>query len=258
MNAATKRQLSLLKSLRAAKGRRDAGLFLVEGVRLCEELAASSLRPDLVLVTSAAAANPSVRHLVRKFAQQNVDVLTARDDHVQSVSDTVHSQGIVAAAQWQDVAVDDLQITRDTTVLALDGVSDPGNVGTVIRTAAWCGADAVLLGCGCADLLNPKTVRSTMGALFSLPVCRQVALPAALCALKPKGFSVTVTATTGDPSWRDWRAGGRSVLVLGSEARGISEDVRDLADRTVCIPGKGKGESLNVAVAAGMFLSVLV
>ena len=110
-------------------------------------------------------------------------------------------------------------------MLALDGVSDPGNVGTVIRTAAWFGVSAVLLGEGCADLLNPKTVRATMGGIFQLPICRDVKLEDESARLKRLGFRVTAATMDGSPDWPGWAKNPRSALILGSEARGVSEEL---------------------------------
>jgi len=256
--SATKAELSLLRSLRTVKGRRENDLFLVEGTRLCAELAASSVRTEFVLVADSIAADASVRPLLERFARDGVPVLSARDESVRRVSDTVHSQGILAAARWGPVAPADLPRRRGAVFLALDAVADPGNVGTVIRTAAWCGVDAVLLGEGCADLLNPKTVRATMGGLFHVPICSRVDLIEELARLKGLGVHVAAAATDGSPDWRGWRGSGSVTLVLGNEAHGLSAPVRELADRLVAVPLRGKGESLNVAVTGSMLLSVLL
>jgi len=252
---ATKRQLAMLRSLRTRKGRRETGFFLVENLRLCAELRASGLPVELVLIAEHHSKEQRYAELIERFRRAGARVVHAAGHEVQRIADTVHSQGIVAAARWGDHAFENIRFGRRAVAVALDRVADPGNVGTVIRTAAWFGVTAVLLGEGCADLLNPKTVRSTMGGLFHLPVCRNVALPRALDRLKQRGFSVTVAATDGSPGWRSWTARGRSLLVLGSEAHGVSEAVRRLAERTVAIPKRGRGESLNVAVKAGIFLS---
>ncbi|MFH1605080.1 MAG: RNA methyltransferase [Pseudomonadota bacterium] len=128
-------------------------------------------------------------------------------------------------------------------------------MGAIIRTAAWFDATVVLLGEGCADLLNPKTVRATMGALFHLPVCRNVILPDTLDKLKERGFAIAVAAADGSPDWRSWSDAPRSALLLGSEAHGVAQQLREHAGSILAIPRQGAGESLNVAVTAGVFLS---
>jgi len=225
---------------------------------LCAELAESPLRAELVLVSHSAAADASGRSLLERFDRQGVPVLSAREEAVQRVSDTVHSQGFLAAARWRTLASADLP-TRDGAVfLTLDAVADPGNVGTIVRTAAWCGVDAVLLGEGCADLLNPKTVRASMGGLFHLPVRSRADLAEELAHLKGLGFRVAAAATDGSADWRAWRGSGSVALVLGNEAHGLSAPVRELADCLVAVPRRGKGESLNVAMTASILLSVLL
>jgi len=257
MIKASKRELGLLRSLRTRKVRRETGLFLVEGLRLCSDLADAGLPIEWVVVDSSRVADPRVAPLLERFTEVGVAVTSAPDYEIQRVSDTVHSQGVVAAAHWADVSLENLCLAPRAVLLALDRVSDPGNVGTVIRTAAWFGASAVLLGENCADLLNPKTVRATMGGLFHLPVIRNVHLPAAIKALKEESFTVNVASADGANDWASWTEKQRALLVLGNEAEGVGRDVRVLADRILAIPKHGKGESLNVAVSAGIFLSAI-
>lgn len=254
---ATRRQLAMLRSLRTRKGRRETGLFLVEGFRLCSDLAASAFTVDLVLVTDELLKEQRYGALAAKLRRGGADVVAAAERQVQQIADTVHSQGILAAARRHDRALHTIRHGQRAVVLALDRVSDPGNVGTVIRTAAWFGVSSVLLGEGCADLLNPKTVRATMGGLFHLPICRSVNLPEAVEFLKERAFTVTAAATDGASEWRSWADSPRSLLVLGNEADGVSANIRCRADRTLAIPGPGRGESLNVAVTAGIFLSAV-
>jgi TrmH family RNA methyltransferase len=211
-----------------------------------------------VLLAAQHAADSAHADLADRFRSRGVQVLEAPAREVERVSDTVHSQGIVAAAPWQDVAVDALEFGGRARVIALDSVSDPGNVGTIIRTAAWFGADAVILGRDCADLLNPKTVRATMGGLFHLPVVRDALLPEAVTQLAANDFGIAVAAADGTADWREWADAERALLILGSEAHGVQPALIKAADKVCAIPLKGQGESLNVAVTAGIFLSALL
>lgn len=139
-------------------------------------------------------------------------------------------------------------------VLALDGVADPGNLGTILRTADWFGAAGVVLSPGCVDPFNEKVVRSTVGSLFHLPVVSDIHLPDALREARSAGFAVVVADVKGAIALDDWRPPARSLLVLGSESQGVSTAVAELADVAVSIPRHGQAESLNVAVAAGILL----
>lgn len=254
---ATKKQLAMLRSLRTRKGRRETGLFLVEGVRLCDELLRSDVQAEMVLVASQEASRREIAELADRFRARGTRVGDAPSHYVQRISDTVHSQGIIAAARWQDISLPDLLFGKRSIVVALDRVSDPGNAGTIIRTAAWFGASSVLLGEGCADLLNSKTVRATMGGIFHLPVCRDVKLAEVLDELKRKGFKITAAAAEAETSYSGWAAAAKSVLLLGSEAHGVAAALRNRADQIISIPRLGRGESLNVAVAAGIFLAAI-
>lgn len=251
----TKQQRTLLRSLRSAKGREESGLFLVEGVRLCEELASAELAVELALVAEEEQA--ALEALCSKLESRGATIVTAPLDEVRQISDTVTGQGILVAARWAEKFADELEFPASARVVALDSVGDPGNVGTVIRCADWFGADAVLLGKGCTDLLNPKTVRSTMGGMFHLPVCRDVPLVDILQVYKSKGFKTTAATMDGSPNWSTWCGPQRSLLLLGSEVHGISSELLQIADRTVTIPRRGRGDSLNVAVTAGILLSAL-
>lgn len=260
MNA-TRRQLAMLRSLRTRKGRDETGLFLVEGLRLCSELIPAKAEVKLVLLAEdpQKSAREKLEKQAAQLASAGAEVIRAPLRDFERISDTVNSQGILAAARWEDPAPEALRFPDDgAVVLALDGVSDPGNVGTVIRTAAWFGVSALLLGEGCADLLNPKTVRATMGGIFQLPICRDVKLEDEMDRLKQLGFRVTAATMDGSPDWAVWAKNPRSALILGSEARGISEELCRLAEQRITIPRRGVGESLNVAVSAGILLSVLL
>jgi TrmH family RNA methyltransferase len=156
------------------------------------------------------------------------------------------------AIQPADVA----ELYRLHRVLVLDGVQDPGNVGTILRTAAWFGLDAVLGGTGTADFYNPKVVRASMGGLWDVPVARSEALGEDLKTFKSNGFEL-VGADLDGLTLDQWQPESTGVLVLGNEANGISPEVRLLIDRYVTISGRGKRggtESLNVATAAGILM----
>ncbi len=254
---ATRKQLSLLRSLATRKGRRETGMYLIEGARLCDEFLSAGLPCSYLLVDEGRADEPGVHRLAERFAETGAMVICAPAHEVGRVADTVTSQGLVAAAPWEELSPDSLRFGKRAVVVALDGVADPGNVGAIIRTAAWFGVSAVLLGEGCADALNPKTVRATMGGLFYLSICRQAPLAETLTALKAEGFRIVAAEPGSEAAWRSWAETPHTALVLGNEARGLTPGLRHLADRRVGIPRIGRGESLNVAVTAGILLSAL-
>jgi TrmH family RNA methyltransferase len=142
-------------------------------------------------------------------------------------------------------------------VLALDGVSDPGNVGTLVRTADAFDAGAVLASAGTADFFGPKTLRSAMGSTFHVPVLRTPDLPARLRELRRDGALVLAATIDGENLYEVDARVPCVVLVLGSEAHGVSREVREAADRSVTVPCPGRAESLNVAAAGAISLAIL-
>ena len=229
---------------------RDArGLFLVEGVRSVEAAVEAGATLAEVLVTAEAAATPRVDVLLRRAACP-VREVAARE--LAKVSEVETAQGVVALAGIPPSP--DLRTAR--RVLALDGLQDPGNVGTLVRTAAWFGLDAVVAGPGTADFFSPKVVRSAMGGLWDVGLARTDDLAATLGTLKQQGRSLYGAALDGVAA-NAWRPEGPGVLVLGSEAHGLSSAAAALLDVAVSIPGatgRRGTESLNVAVAGGVLL----
>ena len=171
------------------------------------------------------------------------------------LSDAVNDQGVIAVAAIPEV--DDDSLMGVSRLVVLDGVQDPGNVGTIVRCGAWFGFDAVLAGPGTADFFNPKTVRSMAGAMWDLSLHQTDDLVSTLGILKAADVSVVGTSLTGE-GVGDWHPTSRMALILGSEAHGLSASVAALTDTLVRIEGGGRHgrgvESLNVAVAAGILM----
>ncbi|MBR6890205.1 MAG: RNA methyltransferase [Clostridia bacterium] len=234
-----------MKSLRGRKGREAEGRFLVEGeVMLREALKCGlTIRDLLVEEGRAAEAGPFEAAGARCFAVP-VGVLEA-------VCDTRTPQGICASF---DVPVPLPLSDAPARVVALDGTQDPGNVGTIWRTADAAGFQGLLFGTGCADPLSPKVQRSAMGSGFRVPFMVSDDLPAALMDLRERGWSVIASDLSGADFYRRPDPGEKYVLVIGNEARGICDAVRDAATTLVKLPMRGGAESLNAAVAAGIMM----
>jgi TrmH family RNA methyltransferase len=173
------------------------------------------------------------------------------------VADTIHAQGVVAVVQQKTHTIDEEHLRRASLIVAADGVSDPGNLGSIVRSSDWFAADMVLLGQGCVDLYNDKVVRSTVGSILHVPVVEGVDLPSALASIKESGFSVVAFSGDGKQTYAEHRPTEKQVVVFGNEAHGVSREVRGIADSVVRIPKYGKAESLNVGVACGIVLAHL-
>jgi TrmH family RNA methyltransferase len=251
-----RQRLKDLAGLARRKGRRALGRFLVEGVRAVEAALAAGAPLEEVLVTPEAAADPRVKAMLEK-SRPPVHVVPAAD--LARIADVSQAQGVVAVAHAV-VREDASALEAARTVLVLDGVQDPGNVGTLIRTAAWFGADAVLCGPGTADPESPKAARSAAGALWDLRLARRsgaASFAAALDGLKARGLPLWGADLEGVVV-AAWLPQTEGALVLGSEGHGLSVEAAARLDGRVRIapaPAAGRGvESLNVAVAGGILL----
>ncbi len=238
-----------MKSLRERKGRQEQGRFLVEGEVMLREAVKCGLaiRDLLAAEDRAGDAAPFIAAGARAYA--------VPEELLQAVCDTKTPQGICASF---DLPAPLPLESAPKRIVALDGTQDPGNVGTIWRTADAAGFEGLLLGAGCADPLSPKVQRAAMGSGFRLPFMAADDLPAALNALKDKGWSVIASDLRGADFYRRSDPGERFVLVIGNEARGISDATREAATMLLKLPMRGGAESLNAAVAAGIMMYELM
>ena len=231
--------------------------FLIEGMHLVEEALASDWKIDALLVSRSFASRGEYPAIARKAAAKKVPVHDASDRELEKLSDTVTSQGIVGVVQERMVGMDDALSgnSRPTLLVALDSISDPGNLGTIIRTCDWFGVDAVWVNAGTVELYNPKVVRATMGSLFHVPIVVVDDLCRSLEAAKRKGFAILAAVVGGESILTLMPIPARSIILFGNEAHGLSPEVQKLASSAVAIPRFGKAESLNVAVSCAAMLT---
>nr|WP_122011760.1 RNA methyltransferase [Maliibacterium massiliense] len=239
-----------MRSLKDKKGRRESGLYLADGPHLVGEALKGGADIACLIATPAFLERDTPEQ--RQVRASDVRLYQVQERVMAAICDTRTPQGVAAAVRIpQEIP----PLPEKGLVVLLDGVSDPGNVGTIIRTADAVGAAMVLLWGPCADVYSPKVVRATMGALYHVPVRGALDVQADIALLKARGFRLIGTHLAGDAyqSGRDVFT-ARNVLVIGSEARGMSELLRDACDALVKLPMPGRAESLNAAVAAGVFL----
>ncbi len=251
---ATRAHLALLRRLSRRDARREHGLYLVEGRRLVGEALLSGAPVTEVLATQRFLDSPGGREIRALLSDRApLDRISERD--LLLLADTRTPQGVLAviARRPPDREV----LGKEGLFLALDGVSDPGNVGTLVRTGDAFRARAVLAGPGSADFENPKVLRAAMGSSFHLPLLVTDDLAAELERMREAGAEVLAAVLDGTDVYSCRSLAPRVVLVLGNEARGISPPVLEKADRRVTVPCPGPAESLNVA-AAGAILSARV
>ena len=232
-----------------SKERHAASAFVAEGVRLVEEAQAAGWPFRFVLAGEGLGERG--RRLVADLLAGGVEVETVVDNVLQSVSETEASQGILAVLDQQGLVLP----ARLTFCLILDSIRDPGNLGTLLRTAAAAGAEAVLLPPDTTDAFAPKVVRAGMGAHFRLPI-----VSCSWEAIRVHTQGLAVYLAEMESALACWQADLRQplALIVGGEAEGASPAARALADQTLSIPMPGRSESLNAAVAGSILMFEIV
>lgn len=242
----------LVRGLHRRKTREAEGLFLAEGVRVVEELVGSGVPVRFAIVSPAAAADERGRALVQEIGER-VPVRRVGDAELAALAATETPQGILAVAE---IPRRELGAVGDAaTALVLDGVQDPGNFGTMVRTADAFGVDLVAGLPGTVDPWNPKCVRAAAGAAFRVPIVQPEPEPL-LEWLRGHAFAIYGADAAGRDVARV-RFARRAALVVGNEGAGLSAALRGAADELVAIPIEERAESLNVAVAAGILLYLM-
>ena len=247
------RLLTLARDLRRRKAREKRGLFVAEGVRAVEELVRSSFQIEGVLVAPQVQEAPRGAALVAEIESRGLTLESVAANEFASAAETESPQGILALARIPTSTLDEIPTAESLRLLILDAVQDPGNVGTIVRTALAMGADATIALPGTVDLWNAKVVRSAMGAHF-----HHTAIHASwdelLAFRSNRGLTLWGADASGAPIPISIPIPSRLGLVVGNEGAGLSELVRSSCDRLVSIPMSPRAESLNVAVAAGILL----
>jgi TrmH family RNA methyltransferase len=246
-------RVAAARKLTRRAARTEAGLFLAEGRQAVVEALAQPDGVREVFATEAAAA--AHRDLL---AETTVPVRLVTDKAAAGLSETVTPQGLVAVCELRDVPAELLTTAPPRLSVALAELADPGNAGTVLRTADACGAAVVVFGAGSADPYGGKAVRSSAGSLFHVDVVRGAPLETLLPAVRAAGVTVLVADGGGEVVLPDLASSGRLagpvLWLFGNEARGVPEELAALADARVCIPMRGRAESLNLAAAAAICL----
>jgi TrmH family RNA methyltransferase len=238
-----------IRSLHERQGRDQHQEFLAEGVIVCRELLRSRLYHALFVVVRREG-NEEAWRLAREFAQRNVPIYAAEGRRFESLFEVQTPQDILAVVSYPERSAP----LSGQRVVVLDGVSDPGNLGTIIRTAVWFDCPDVAVLPGSADPFQPKVVRASAGAIFHAVVRRVEAAEPFLRQLRAQGYRLLGAQPDALNELPALKIPQRAALVFGSEAHGLSTAVRAQCDQLFRIPGSSALDSLNVAVAAALTL----
>ncbi len=247
---------NIIKLCTSSKARREQNVFVAEGVKMFIEAPSARIREVYVSeeyldkITGI-----TDKSCLNKLENTGFETVSAQVFN--KISDTVTPQGILCVIdrEAQDIGkiLKDHE-GRDIRILAVENVRDPGNLGTMIRTMEAAGYDLMLASEGTVDVYNPKVIRSTMGSVYRVPVIYTDDLLRDIGLLKKEDIKVYAAHLKGEEYYDDITYGNRTAVLVGNEAKGLSEEAAGMADKLVKIPMQGQVESLNAAVAAALFL----
>lgn len=246
-----------LNQLQQKKYRAEFKEFIVEGVKGVKEAILADAEIILIIIDGKLRDDEEFAELAKLASAHEIPFDFCSRGDIGEIKTTDTFPGVLAVVSSMDIGLD--EIARGT-IIALDGLKDPGNLGTIIRTADWFGVSRLILGEGTVDPYNPKVVRSTMGSIFRVDLFESADLAHSLDWLKQKyGYQVIALTMEGAPlpPTIDRRTMDKVILLFGSESHGISPNLEKIVDKSYTIPGQGGAESLNVAVAAGIVMSRL-
>lgn len=241
--------VSLLQS--SAKHRKENNLFVLEGLRICDDAYQNNIRFDKLIVTKSAAEKHS--EYVNRFATVSKNCYILKDDLFKKISDTNSPQGIIAVAQIPEI---NSNISNDGRYIALENLADPSNLGAIARTAEALGVSGIILSADSCDPYAPKSLRSSMGTLLRVPVYITDDIVEFISKNNLRAFACVVDKCAASITAQEFKDG--DVLLIGNEANGLSEAAKQAAYRNITIKMQGKAESLNAAAAAAIAMWEMV
>ncbi len=244
----TSRENKIFKTamtLKNARGRSENKMFLIEGVRSVRDALEKGVEVSCVIKKDGTKLDFDYSCKEFIFAPKLFD----------EISETVTPQGVIAMCRMKKNTLDDIALTERSCVVLCECLQDPGNIGTVIRTAHAASCGGVVLTKGCCDLYNPKIVRSTMSSMFSVPVVQNIDSESAIAYFRNKGYIITAGALTDNAvDFYDASLSGKHLIIIGNEGNGVKSETLSLCDKVLKIPMQSDAESLNAAVAGSIMI----
>lgn len=240
------------RMLGKARYRKKSGLAVLEGSQLLREAVKAGIEFKAVLLTEAFQVAPGNEELLEQLADSSLYLLS--ENIFKSIAQTERPQGVGAIAQIPSFDFESLWQKDALFLLILDRIQDPGNLGTIFRTAAAATVDGIVLLTGTADPTNPKVLRAAMGGSFYLPVLHERELPDWPDLFKKREVRIIAADPDGDVSYHEVDYTGPTAVVIGNESRGASARLLESANVRAYIPLHGKIGALNAAVAAALFI----
>ena len=244
----TSRENKIFKTamaLKTSKGRSENKMFLVEGIRSVRDAIEKGVKVSCIIIKDGTKPDFNYSCQEYTFAPKLFD----------EISETVTPQGIIAMCTVKKNTLRDIAVLDRNCIVMCECLQDPGNIGTVIRTAHAASCGGVVLTKGCCDLYNPKIVRSTMSSMFSVPVVQNMDSESVIAYFKDKGYIITAGALTDNAvDFYDASLSGKHLIIIGNEGNGVKPETLSLCDKVLKIPMQNDAESLNAAVAGSIMI----
>lgn len=233
------------KLLKSQKGRAEKGLFMLEGYRLVKDALSKGVKAECIILKDGTDVLLETDCPSYTFAPRLFD----------DISETVNSQGVIALCRMEKKALQDIIKEEKNCVIMCEALQDPGNIGTIIRTAHGADCGGVVLTRGCCDLYNPKIVRATMSGMFSIPVVQGQESHRCIEYFKENGYKIVAGALTKDAvDFYSADLSGKVLIIIGNEGNGVEESTLSLCDSVLKIPMRADAESLNASVAGSVMI----
>lgn len=245
--------IKLIRSLKSKKNRQKNEMFIIEGVRFLEFVVENNIPIIEICFSSELYKTSGGEELLDRAYKMGLKITEIENKIFNSITDTKNTQGVIALVELKNMRfnIDDY---KDKLILILDRIQDPGNLGTIIRTADAAGIDLVVLSKGTVDPYNEKVLRSTMGSIFTVPILLEDDIIGLIDYLKRNEYSIVSSYLQTEERFDDIDYTGPVAVVIGNEANGVSEEIIEVSDKFAKIPIWGKAESLNAAIAAGVIM----
>ena len=246
-------KIKYTKSLLKTKGRTKESKFIIEGYRILTLAVECEANLDYVFINEDFENKKEHLDFIKVLKEKNIKIYKTTNRIFKELVDTENTQGILAVVGFKNRDIDNNINDSHKFVLILDRIQDPGNMGTIIRTADAAGVDAIINLKGCVDIYNPKVIRSTMGSIFDMNII-QSTQEDALRVLKEKGFEIASSYLNTDNYYNTVNYKDKVALVIGNEANGVNDELIKESDTLVKIPIYGNAESLNAAISSAILM----
>lgn len=243
-------KVSLWSQLKTKKGREQQGVYLIEGNKLLEEAILSNQKIEVIIINKDKDIPTSLSNTIN---QRNLRIITVSNIVFNKLAETETPQGIIGVIKKKQWDFNELLNKDNNFLLLIDEIQDPGNLGTIIRSADAAGISGIIIGTNTVELYNPKVIRSAMGSIYHLPILIND-LDDSIEKLKSLNINIIGTSPYSTKDYYDVNLINNIAIIIGNEARGLSERRQKSTDQMIKIPINGKAESLNVAMATTIIL----